>query len=100
VIGHLKDDYRIGRNHLKGRDGDDIDAVLAAAGYNLSLLRRCFEQLLRALRLIIRHIFLAHRLRLIRRSENALHGRRYTDAKALAIENVAYDGFQFVRKTG
>jgi hypothetical protein len=32
VIGHLKDG---GRNHLKGRDGDRINAVLAAAGYNL-----------------------------------------------------------------
>ena len=43
VIGHLKDDHRMGRNHLKGRDGDRINAVLAAAGYNFSLLRRWFE---------------------------------------------------------
>jgi IS5 family transposase len=34
VIGHLKDDHRMRRNHLKGRDGDRINAVLAAAGYN------------------------------------------------------------------
>jgi hypothetical protein len=40
VIGHLKDDHRMGRNYLKGRDGDRINAVLAAAGYNFSLLRR------------------------------------------------------------
>jgi transposase, IS5 family len=37
------------RNHLKGRDGDRINAVLAAAGYNFSLLRRWFTELLRAL---------------------------------------------------
>ena len=34
VIGHLKDEHRMGRNYLKGRDGDRINAVLAAAGYN------------------------------------------------------------------
>jgi len=27
VIGHLKDDHRMLRNHLKGRDGDRINAV-------------------------------------------------------------------------
>ena len=38
VIGHLKDGHRLRRNYLKGRDGDRINAVLAAAGYNFSLL--------------------------------------------------------------
>jgi hypothetical protein len=33
----------------KGRDGDRINAVLAAAGYNFGLLLRWFEALLRAL---------------------------------------------------
>ena len=49
VIGHLKDDHRMRRNHLKGREGDRINAVLAAAGYNLSLLLRWFRSLLRIL---------------------------------------------------
>ena len=53
VIGHLKDGHRMRRNHLKGRDGDRINAVLAAAGYNFSLLLRWFEELLRALLLIL-----------------------------------------------
>src|SRR6202035_1208643 len=53
VIGHLKDDHRMGRNHLKGRDGDRINAVLAAAGYNFSLLRRWFERLLRAVLVVL-----------------------------------------------
>jgi IS5 family transposase len=52
VIGHLKDDHRMRRNHLKGRDGDRINAVLAAAGYNFSLLLRWFEELLRVMLLI------------------------------------------------
>ena len=40
---------RMRRNHLKGRDGDRINAVLAAAGYNFSLLRHWFAELLRVL---------------------------------------------------
>jgi IS5 family transposase len=53
VIGHLKDDHRMRRNYLKGRDGDRINAVLAAAGFNFSLLLRWFEELLCVLLLIL-----------------------------------------------
>ena len=49
VIGHMKAEHRMERNFLKGRDGDCANAVLAAAGYNFSLLLRWFEALLRAL---------------------------------------------------
>jgi IS5 family transposase len=49
VIGHTKAEHRMGRNYLKGRDGDRINAVLAAAGYNFSLLLRWFGRLLCAL---------------------------------------------------
>jgi IS5 family transposase len=49
VIGHLKAEHRMARNHLKGRDGDCANAVLAAAGYNFGLLLRWFQALLRAL---------------------------------------------------
>jgi len=49
VIGHVKAEHRMGRNYLKGRDGDRINAVLAAAGYNFSLLLRWLKRLLRAL---------------------------------------------------
>jgi IS5 family transposase len=48
VIGHTKAEHRMGRNYLKGRDGDRINAVLAAAGYNFSLLLRWLTRLLRA----------------------------------------------------
>ncbi|HEV2040655.1 MAG TPA: IS5 family transposase [Casimicrobiaceae bacterium] len=49
VIGHLKVEHRMGRNYLKGRDGDRINAVLAAAGYNFGLLLRWLAELLRVL---------------------------------------------------
>jgi transposase, IS5 family len=49
VIGHLKAEHRMGRNHLKGRDGDRTNAILAAAGYNFALLLRWLARLLRAL---------------------------------------------------
>jgi IS5 family transposase len=49
VIGHLKAEHRMGRNHLKGRDGDRANAVLAAAGYNFALLLRWLARLLCAL---------------------------------------------------
>jgi IS5 family transposase len=49
AIGHLKAEHRLGRNYLKGRDGDRINAVLAAAGYNFGLLLRWLQRLLRAL---------------------------------------------------
>jgi IS5 family transposase len=49
VIGHVKAEHRMSRNYLKGRDGDRINAVLAAAGYNFGLLLRWLASLLRAL---------------------------------------------------
>jgi transposase, IS5 family len=38
----------MGRNYLKGRDGDRANAVLAAAGFNFALLLRWLARLLRA----------------------------------------------------
>jgi hypothetical protein len=49
VIGHLQGDHRMGRNHPKGHAGDRAHAILAAAGYNFSLLLRWLKELLRAL---------------------------------------------------
>ena len=40
VIGHVKDDCRMRRCHLKGSDGDALHAVLCAAGYNIRWLLR------------------------------------------------------------
>ena len=35
VIGHLKSDYRMMRNYLKGTLGDAINTMMAAAAYNM-----------------------------------------------------------------
>lgn len=40
TIGHLKSDNRLSRNHLTGKTGDQINTLLAAAGYNLRKLLR------------------------------------------------------------
>jgi transposase, IS5 family len=47
VIGHIKNEHRMGRNYLAHTQGDAINAVLAAAGYN-------FRQLLNWLRILLR----------------------------------------------
>jgi IS5 family transposase len=38
VIGHLKEDGHLERNHLTGPEGDAINAILTAAGHNMRLL--------------------------------------------------------------
>ncbi|WP_188826608.1 IS5 family transposase, partial [Brucella endophytica] len=46
VIGHIKAEHRMDRNYLAGKQGDAINAVLAAAGYNFSLLVKWLKSLL------------------------------------------------------
>ena len=46
VIGHIKAGHRMGRNYLAGEQGDAINAILAAAAYNFSLLLNWFRNLL------------------------------------------------------
>lgn len=52
VIGHLKDDHRMGRNSFAHASGDAINAVLTAAGYN-------FRRLIAWLRLLLFRILIA-----------------------------------------
>ncbi|NOY42582.1 MAG: hypothetical protein GXP26_12200 [Planctomycetes bacterium] len=40
TIGHLKSDNRLSRNHRTGKTGNQINTLLAAAGYNLRKLLR------------------------------------------------------------
>jgi IS5 family transposase len=47
VIGHMKTDGHLGRNFLKGRHGDQANAVLTAVGYNLRLILNWLRTLLR-----------------------------------------------------
>ena len=46
VIGHLKGDGLLERNHLAGTQGDAINAILCAAGHNLRLLARWLRHFL------------------------------------------------------
>lgn len=53
IIGHLKSDFRVGRNFLKGLTGDSMNILLASAAYNYKkwmreasfLLKLLFERL-------------------------------------------------------
>ncbi len=42
VIGHVKHDHRMERNHLLGKAGDAINAILCGAAFNLRKLLRVF----------------------------------------------------------
>ena len=46
MIGHMKQDHRMDRNYLKGTDGDKMNAILAACGFNLRKLLRAILWLL------------------------------------------------------
>jgi transposase, IS5 family len=52
VIGHLKNEHRMERNYLAGRNGDATNAILAAVGYN-------FRRLIRWLTLLFFLVLLA-----------------------------------------
>jgi transposase, IS5 family len=52
VIGHLKDEHRMGRNYLAHRNRDLNNAILAAAGYN-------FRRLIKWLRILLCLILMA-----------------------------------------
>jgi len=47
AIGHMKTDGHLGLNFLKGRLGDQANAVLTAVGYNLRLILNWLRALLR-----------------------------------------------------
>ena len=46
MIGHCKQDGHLDRNYLKGRNGDHINAVMSAVGYNFRLILKWFRALL------------------------------------------------------
>jgi transposase, IS5 family len=52
-ISHLKSDFGLGRNYLKGEIGDEINAMLAASAFNFkSWMRKALKQLIFVLNLI------------------------------------------------
>jgi IS5 family transposase len=49
VIGHGKNEHRMDRNYLAHSQGDAVNAVMAAAGYNFRRLIRWLDRLLRVI---------------------------------------------------
>ena len=47
IIGHVKNEHRMGRNYLHHHEGDRTNALLAAIGFNFHLLLRWFAAFLR-----------------------------------------------------
>ncbi len=46
-IGHMKQEYRMDRNRLKGEEGDKLNAMLSAAGMNFAKLLKWLAVILR-----------------------------------------------------
>ncbi len=46
IIGHLKSDHRMNRNHYQGQTGDAVNATLSATGFNFRKLLSFFLRLL------------------------------------------------------
>jgi IS5 family transposase len=44
IIGHTKQDHGMGRNHLLGKAGDRINAMLSGCAWNLKKLWREFVE--------------------------------------------------------
>jgi hypothetical protein len=43
VISHDKHDHGLCPNHLKGKEGDQINAIISGSGYNMRKLLRAFS---------------------------------------------------------
>ena len=54
TIGHLKSNYRLGRNFYKGVVGDSINILLAAAAYNF---KRAMKVLLTPISELVKKVF-------------------------------------------
>jgi len=54
VIGHLKTDYRMGQNYLWGENSPQINAFLAATGWNL---KKMMKKLKQEFEIFILHLF-------------------------------------------
>jgi len=56
VIGHLKHDYRMIRNYLKGTTGDAINVMLAAAAMNFKRVMNKWSRIIFLLQKIIAQV--------------------------------------------
>ena len=58
VIGHLKHDHRMSRNYLLDPEGDKVNTVLAAAGFNLrKMLQRIKAEAIEIFDLLLKSLF-------------------------------------------
>ena len=72
MIGHAKCDGRLGRNWLRGPEGDKINAILAAAGHNLRLVLKKLALLFaRILGAVARILAAAARIRALDTGQSA-----------------------------
>lgn len=58
TIGHLKSDFRLGRNFYKGVFGDNINIMLAAAAYNFKRAMRLLLHLIQAIEFCMENLIL------------------------------------------
>ena len=56
TIGHVKSDNRMDRNYLKGVAGDMMNAILAAAGYNMRKLIAAFLSALLEMGMVLQNL--------------------------------------------
>ena len=55
MIGHLKSDYRMNRNFLKGIMGDEMNVLLSAAAMNFKRVMNLWKQ--RLINFILKIVF-------------------------------------------
>jgi IS5 family transposase len=65
IIGHAKNDGLLGRNYLKGPEGDKVNAILSATGFNM-------RQLVRYLRDIFAYFYSCLKLLLTTTQKNTI----------------------------
>lgn len=56
VIGHLKQDYRLGRNFLKGSIGDSVNLLLSCAAFNFKKLLNELEFILSLIKTALKSV--------------------------------------------
>jgi IS5 family transposase len=87
IIGHLKEDHRMGRCHLKGEEGDPLHAVLFAAGYNIRwLLRMIAKKGLRAFLRLVEMAAIQTTGRWLNKLWSADHAGRHSSVTSVGLE--------------
>ncbi len=87
VIGHCKSEHRMDRNQLRGRLGDELNVIFAAAGFN-------FRKLLRAFALFLCQIFQLTFLQLVPQLQKR-YSNRFGKGRAREGNNLSSKGFSF-----